>query len=57
MAKRIARKKTNEELSDISERFERVLSKLVIQWANCDTWLMRVMALLFRIDFGRADLI
>jgi hypothetical protein len=57
MAKRVTRKKSNENIVDMSDRFERVLSKLVIQWANCDTWLMRVMALLFRIDLGRADLI
>ena len=57
MAKRNPRRKTNAEMVALSVEFQEVLSRLVIQWANCDTWLMRVLALLLRLDHGRADLI
>lgn len=54
MAKRIQSK---EKLTELNVEFHKALADLVVQWANCDTWLVMILALLFRIDDERAALI
>jgi hypothetical protein len=55
LAKKIRFEK--DELAQIEREFKDALAALIIQWANCDTWLVRILALLFRIDYDRAHLI
>lgn len=41
----------------LSNELSRHISFLVQMWANSETWFMRVLAVLLRVDVRRADLI
>jgi hypothetical protein len=46
-----------EKLTTNDTDFRMQLSRLVVTWANCETWFMRLLAVLLRTDVGRADLV
>jgi hypothetical protein len=55
MARTIRSRK--ERLTQLNKEFSDALASLIVQWANCDTWLVSILELLFRIDERRAHLI
>jgi hypothetical protein len=49
------RKKRKERLLKTSQSYEQELSKLVINWANAESWLVNVLAAILRIKREKAD--
>lgn len=55
--RRKARKVPLGRLEEIDSEFREMLGLVVTMWANAESWLPRVLAILLRIDVGRAGLI
>ena len=51
------KKLQKQKLAGNSQNFERELSKLVVNWANCETCLVRVLARILRIHPTKADVL
>lgn len=54
--KALAKKAREKKLAKNSADLEVAIGVLVTNWANCETWFMRVFAILMRVDTKRADL-
>src|SRR6516164_5772134 len=45
------------ELIEVDRQFREALGKLIIMWANAESWFHRVLAVLLKTDIARAELV
>ena len=53
----MAKSKARHDPIAMTEEFSAATAYLIQTWANCETWFMRVLAILLRIDVTRCDLV